>query len=103
MDFKDITARAHEIEKAYRLHNKKKKHKVWSVSEYAQGFMGDVGDVIKLIMAKENFRHSEGIDKKLKQELSDCLWSIIIISKELGVDLEKEFLKAMKKLENQIS
>lgn len=102
MEFKDIITIAQGIQKKYRIANKKHGMKTWSVNEYVQGFMGDVGDLTKLIMAKENFRHSDNIDKKLAHELSDCLWSIIIISKELDIDLEKEFLAAMNKIEKKI-
>ncbi len=102
MEFKDIIKRAQEIQKKYRIFNKKNEYKVWGVSEYVQGFAGDTGDLIKLVMAKENFRHSDNIDKKLAHELSDCLWSVIIISKELGIDLEKEFLATMDTLDKKI-
>ena len=40
-----------EIQKAYKLFNEKSGHKPWSVAEYTQGFMGDVGDLAKLVMA----------------------------------------------------
>ena len=102
MEFKDIIKRAQEIQKKYRVFNKKHGHKVWGVSEYVQAFIGDAGDLVKLIMAKENFRHSDNIDEKLAHELSDCLWSITIISKELGIDLEKEFLTTMNALDKKV-
>lgn len=103
MEFKDIIKRAQEIQKAYRLFNKQQKYKVWGVSEYVQGFVGDVGDLMKLVMAKENFRHSTKVDRKLAKELADCLWSTIIIAKELEIDLEKEFLSEMDELEKRIT
>ena len=51
MEFKEIIKRAKEIQKAYKLFNEKSGHKPWSVAEYTQGFMGDVGDLAKLVMA----------------------------------------------------
>ena len=102
MEFKDIIKRAQEVQKKYRVFNRKEGRKIWSVSEYAQGFVGDLGDLMKLIMTKENFLHGRDVDRKLKRELSDCLWSIIILAKELEVDLEKEFLKTMSKIEKRI-
>ena len=101
MEFKEIIKRAREIQETYKSFNKKSGHKPWGVAEYAQGFVGDVGDLVKLVMAKNNFRHKEGVDKKLAHELSDCLWSIITISNELGIDLEKEFLSTMDELEKR--
>ena len=102
MEFKNIIKRAQEIQKAYRVFNKQQKYKVWGVSEYLEGFVGDVGDLMKLYMAKENFHHGDKVDEKLAQELSDCLWSVIIIAKELEIDLEKEFLSTMNKLEKRL-
>ncbi len=102
MEFKSIIKRAQEIQKAYRIFNKQQKYNTWGVGEYLQGLVGDVGDLMKLVMAKENFRHSDSVDRKLARELSDCLWSIIIISKELEIDLEKEFLSTMNELEKKL-
>ena len=42
MEFKDIIIRAQEIQKTYRIVNKKQRLKVWGVPEYVQGFVGDV-------------------------------------------------------------
>jgi len=70
--------------------------------ERTQGFMGDAGDLMKLVMAKYGLRTIEDIDKKLAHELSDCLWSILIIADELGIDIEKEFGKNMDELERHI-
>ena len=102
MEFKEIIKRAKEIQMAYRVFNERSGHKKWGVTEYAQGLVGDVGDLMKLVMAKNNLRHGENIDKKLAHELSDCLWSIVAIAGELGIDLEREFLATMTELENRI-
>jgi len=98
MDFKQISQKALEIQKEYRKLNESKGNKPWSASEYAQGFVGDVGDLSKLIMAKNNFRTLENVDQKLKEELSDCLYAIIVIASELNVDLEASFVASMEKL-----
>jgi len=102
MDLNKLTKKAKEIKDAYMVLNKKEGRKKWSKSEYVQGFVGDVGDLSKLIMAKNNFRHIEDVDKKISHELSDCLWSILIIADELDIDLESEFLNSMKELKKRI-
>lgn len=94
MEFKDIVKKAVEIKKKYALQNKKLGRRAWRTADYYQGFVGDVGDLGKLIMARSNLRHYKNQDAKLAHELADCLWSILVIADELGVDLEKEFLKA---------
>ncbi|MBS3903420.1 MAG: hypothetical protein KGZ30_03560 [Anaplasmataceae bacterium] len=94
MEFKDIARRAIEIKNKYALQNEELGIKAWKVEDYYQGFVGDVGDLGKLIMARNNLRRYEDQDQKLAHELADCLWSILIIAEELGVNLEEEFLKA---------
>lgn len=98
MELKELIKKAKEIKERYASLNKKQ----WGVAEYTQGFVGDVGDLMKLIMTKEGFREIENIDEKLKHELSDCLWSILIIADELGIDLETEFMKNMDKLKKRL-
>jgi NTP pyrophosphatase (non-canonical NTP hydrolase) len=102
MEFKKIIKRAKEIQAGYRASNRKSSHRDWNVSEYTQGLVGDVGDLMTLVMAKNNLRSGEDIDRKLAHELSDCLWSVIVISQELGIDLEKEFLSTMDELETRL-
>lgn len=102
MDIKELTKKAKEIKKTYSRFNTKEGRKDWGKSEYLQGFMGDVGDLSKLILAKDNFRKIENTDKKIAHELSDCLWSILIIADELDIDLEAEFLISMKELKAMI-
>ena len=105
MQFQDIIKRARVIRKAYEELNRREGGKVWSVSEYAQGLVGDVGDLMKLIMAKKGFRFSaeENVSAALKHELADCLWAVFMIADELDINLEKEFIATMNKLESKIT
>lgn len=66
------------------------------------GFVGDVGDLSKLLMAKEGLRQNYDVDAKIAHELADCLWSILVIASKLGVNLEKEFVKTMSELDERI-
>lgn len=67
-------------------------NKIWNAQDRVAGFVGDVGDLSKLVMAKYSLRRGpENIDSALKHELSDCLWSILIIADELNIDLEEAF------------
>lgn len=99
MDFKQIIDRAKEIREKYSLLEIKKYGRKWTREEIAQGFVGDVGDLMKLVSAKSGVRDIADVDAKLTHELSDCLWSIIILSDQYGIDLEKSFLNAMNELE----
>jgi NTP pyrophosphatase (non-canonical NTP hydrolase) len=75
---------------------------VWDEQNYMAGFVGDVGDLSKIIMAKHGLRGMDDIDSKLAHELSDCLWSILILSDKYGIDLPAEFQKTMVNVKAQI-
>ncbi len=68
-----------------------------------QGFVVDVGDLMKLVMAKAGARPVDDVQAKLAHELSDCLWSVLVLAKAYDVDLEKEFLRTMDELGRKLS
>jgi len=100
-DFIDIKKRALEIRTKYAEYEKKQYGREWTGEEIALGLVGDVGDLMKLVAAKEGIRPNRDIDSKLGHELADCLWSIIIIADKYGVDLEKDFGRTMDYLEKR--
>ena len=106
MEFKQLSKRARAIKRSYDEFNRRRRNKRWGVSEYTQGFMGDAGDLVKLIMIDRGFSRSEDSAKetkrKLKHELADCLWSLLAIADELGIDLEQEFSINMDYLEQKL-
>ena len=103
MEFKELENRALEIRMQYRALNKAKGHHPWSALTYTEGFVGDVGDLMKLVMAKAGYRGGEQVDEKIEHELADCLWSVMAIAHELEVDLEQSFIKTMNELEARIA
>ena len=94
--------RAEEIRQKYDEQAVKNGRAAWQAKDYALGFVTDVGDLMKLVLAKENVREVDDIDAKLKHELSDCLWSILILANQYDIDLEKEFGNAMADIERKI-
>lgn len=99
MEFKEFIQRAKEVREHNNALARGEGSKDWGLAEHMQGFVGDVGDLIKLVMAKTGYRKYEDLDKKLAHELADCLWSVIIIADEAGIDLEQAFLDTMKEIE----
>lgn len=97
-----LIKKALKIRNFYKEFEKTKYGRSWTPAEIAQGFVGDVGDLQKLVMGKSGIRDIEYVDKKLGHELSDCLWSIIVLADEYGIDLEKEFEQTMDELEDRI-
>ncbi len=102
-DLKDLQKQAMAIRQKYAELNKKDGHNQWGAKDYAMGFAGDLGDLMKLVMVKENMRHIDDVDTKLKHELADCLWSLLVLAEQYEVDLGAEFDKTMKELEARIA
>ncbi|MGL4610931.1 MAG: MazG nucleotide pyrophosphohydrolase domain-containing protein [Trueperaceae bacterium] len=101
--FKDISERALQIRKRYAELEEKSYGRSWSNEEIALGFMGDVGDLAKLVQAKNGVRSIPNFQEKLEHELADCLWSVITLANEFDVDLETAFVKTMDDLETHLS
>ena len=102
MDFKEIATRAIEIRTKYAVLEKQKYGREWTRENIVEGFVGDVGDLVKLTMAKQGIRDATDVDEKLAHELADCLWSICVVAHYYDIDLEKSFLDTMNLLEGRI-
>lgn len=103
MDFQLMTKRAVEIRKQYEAKEKQLYGSAWTNEEIALGFVGDVGDLAKLIVAQSGKRNIPASKDKLAHELADCLWSLLVLSKLHGIDLERSFTKTMDELEEHLS
>ena len=101
-DLQDLMQKAEEIRAKYEELNAKNGKEAWRIRDYAMGFVGDVGDLQKLVMAKENLRDIENVDAKLGHELADCLWSILVIANYYNIDLSKEFTATMDTISKRI-
>jgi len=74
----------------------------WGVREIIDGLVGDVGDLMKLVMAQQGLRKIDGHEAKLAHELADCLWAILVLSHKLNIDIEQAFGQTMDSLETAI-
>lgn len=102
LEFNKLIQRALSIRKLYREYEQRSYGSSWTNEELALGFVGDVGDLVKLVMAQNGRRNIPEAEAKLAHELADCLWSVIVLADGHGVDLEEAFLKTMDDLENFI-
>jgi len=103
MEFRKIIDRAIEIRKQYEVKEKQLYGSAWTSEEIALGFVGDVGDLAKLIVAENGKRNIPDSKAKLEHELADCLWSVIVLAHQHGVDLETSFINTMNELEKHLS
>jgi NTP pyrophosphatase (non-canonical NTP hydrolase) len=102
MTLEEMQKKALEIRDRYAELNKQNGHNIWGGKDYAMGFAGDFGDLMKLIMAKENVRHIDNYDEKLKHELADCLWSIFVLAAQYDVNLNESFNEMTEKLDKML-
>jgi NTP pyrophosphatase (non-canonical NTP hydrolase) len=102
MTLEELSRRAVEIREKYDQLNKTKRGVVWNEEQLMAGFVGDVGDLSKIIMAKNGLRAMDNIDAKLAHELSDCLWSVLVLAERYKIDLAGEFMKTMSELDSRI-
>lgn len=70
----------------------------WTSEEVMLGFLGDVGDLAKLVQGKAGVRPRDDLDTALAHELADCLWSVLTLADTYGVDLEAAFTSTMRDL-----
>lgn len=103
MDLSQLTDRAMQIRQGFAAHEQRRTGRTWTREEIMQGFVVDVGDLMKLVMAKTGAREVDNLDAKLAHELSDCLWSVLVLARLYDVDLEKEFLGTMSALEAKLA
>ena len=103
MKFSDLERSALHLNELYEQLEVRKYGRVWSTEELALGFVGDVGDLAKLIQAHAGIRDIDDCKAKLGHELADCLWSIMILASKCGVDLESEFVRNTRELAEHVS
>jgi NTP pyrophosphatase (non-canonical NTP hydrolase) len=92
-----------ELREMYAQLERERYGRSWTREEVALGFVGDVGDLAKLVMTLSGVRSIPDAAQKLEHELADCLWSILVLSRMYGVDLEQAFLQTMVELEQHIA
>jgi NTP pyrophosphatase (non-canonical NTP hydrolase) len=103
MELSRLSDRALQIRQAFAAAEQRRSGRPWTREEIMQGFVGDVGDLMKLVMAKAGARTIPDADRRLAHELSDCLWSVLVLARLYGVDLEAEFLQTMAELERRLT
>jgi NTP pyrophosphatase (non-canonical NTP hydrolase) len=103
MTFSDLESSALQLNALYEQLEIKRYGRAWTTQELALGFVGDVGDLAKLVQAHAGVRTIEDCHAKLGHELSDCLWSILVLAHKCGIDLQAEFARNTRELVEHVS
>ena len=68
------------------------------------GFMSDVGELGRLLMASEGrWVHDGDLPKDLGDKLAECMWWIFVLSDRLGIDISQAFSRKMDELDASLS
>jgi NTP pyrophosphatase (non-canonical NTP hydrolase) len=102
MTIQEAQARALEIREKYHQLEIKRNGEPWSNIDIMLGFVTDVGELAELVAAKSGKRPIEDVDSKLAHELSDCLWSVLVLAAKFDVNIDKEFSITMNQLDEKI-
>ena len=102
MQFQQIMDRAMQVRGLYEEKEKELYGSPRTSEEIAAGFLGDAGNVAKLIDAKNGNRKILNSKAMLEHQFANCLWSMIVLANIHGVDLEKSFFIEMDRLETHL-
>ncbi|MGW9134578.1 nucleotide pyrophosphohydrolase [Streptomyces sp. NPDC055681] len=102
MDLNELQRRALRIHDLYVELNLRERGRVWTREEFMLGFVGDVGDLAKIVMAQEGARDMPGGRAALEHELADCLWSVLVLAHRYDVELDVAFLHTMDEVAQSI-
>jgi NTP pyrophosphatase (non-canonical NTP hydrolase) len=103
MDLATMQARAVEVGRLYDRYNMTAGRDAWTTGDLALGFVGDVGDLAKLIMAVDGRREIADARDRLGHELADCLWAILVLADRYDVDLVAEFRRMTDEIERNLA
>ena len=99
MDLTEMKQEALKIRDMYNTLHVRRSEPTWSTHDYALGFTVDVGDLARLVQEYQGLRGGrDDLQKRIEHELSDCLWSILVLADELSIDLTKAFDNTMSEL-----
>ena len=90
-----MQAKARAVRASYAAMESDRYGRAWTREEIMLGFLGDVGDLAKLVQGKEGVRPRDDLDEALAHELADCLWSVLTLADAYDVDLEAAFSETM--------
>ena len=102
MEFQKLVHRAMDLRNQYEKKEKQLYGSPATDEDIAQGFLGDVNNLVKFVGAQHGKANIANSTEKLGSQLSHCLWSVIVLAQMYNIDLEQSFMETMDKLENHL-
>ena len=104
MDMDEASARALRVRELYSRLEQIKYGREWSLNDILVGMVGDVGDLAQLVGAQQGIRPGpDDIHAALAHELSDVLWSVLVLADILDIDMDQAFPDTMDYLEERVT
>jgi NTP pyrophosphatase (non-canonical NTP hydrolase) len=103
LDIKELQEIAIRLRESYDDLNLRESGRIWTHEEIMLGFVGDVGDLAKLVVAEEGVRSLPGGREALEHEIADCLWSLLILADRYDVDLAAVFNRMVAELDLKLA
>ena len=97
-----MRSQARDVRRGYAASEERQFGRTWTPEEVMLGFLGDVGDLAKLVQGKAGVRPTSDLDGKVAHELADCLWSVMTLADLYEVDLETSFSQTMRELSTHL-
>ena len=102
MELQKLINRAMDLRTQYEKKEKQLYGSPATDEDIAQGFLGDVNNLVKLVKAQHGRGDIAKSAEKLGSQLSHCLWSVIVLARMHNIDLEQSFMEAMDRLETHL-
>lgn len=102
MELQKIIHRAMDLRHQYEVKETSLYGASSTIMDIAEGFAGDVKNLVKLIEAEGGQREIANSREKLEAHLAHCLWSVVVLAQKHNVDLETAFMEAMDRQENHL-
>ena len=80
MELHEMQSEARAVRARYAAWEAERYGRAWTPEEIALGFVGDVGDLAKLVQGKAGVRPRADLDDALAHELADCLWAVLTLA-----------------------
>jgi NTP pyrophosphatase (non-canonical NTP hydrolase) len=101
MNLADLQKLGADVDDAYASLGKEKGYKERTPYAYCGFLATDLGELTEFVMAKENYRDGEDLDRKIAHELSDCLWAVLMLARHLDVNMEEAYVHTMEEIKKR--
>ena len=103
VDFTAAIARARHIRALYKQLEIRLHGSAWTPQEIMLGYLYDIGELGRLVMAaEERWLHEGDLPRELEDKLSECLWWVLVLADRLGIEMTKAFTRKMNDLDVEL-